>query len=300
MHWRIVPVLAVLWWWPVPVAAQDVGDPPLTDTQSTRPHRRARGPASGRGVDDLVRRLFRAAPEDQGPLQPGEAEELLAFAEQHAPRVCRLMTELRQHDPQRFEEKMAAHAPRLRHLRRIYERSPRLGAIVQAYAEDILEIERAARGVRRGAPDSPDRQRDLRALRDLVAENVQRESDALDLMADEIEAQRAERIETRVAYLTSPQADLTAEPQRLRTLVAAFQSAATDAERAVQRDKLQAAAAREVTAEVDALRQRAARIRENAAEEVNRRVQQLLQSPGRHGQRHGPGPSGPEAPARGD
>ncbi len=293
-YWRIVPLLAAFWLWPLPATAQDVESRPFpSDTQPTQPHWRARGPAGRRGMDGLVRGLFRAAPEDEGPLQPGEAEELLAFAEQHAPRVYQLMSELRQRDPQQFQEKMAFHAPRLRHLRRIYERSPPMGAIVQAYANDLALIEHRARDLRElhsGLPDSGSYLADLGELRRWVTKNVDRECEALELMADEIEAQRDERIEKRVAYLTGEEPDLATEPEELRTLITAFHSTATDAERATLRDKIQSAAARQVKAETTALRLRAARLREDVAQEVERRVKQLLQPPGRHGQRHGGAP----------
>jgi hypothetical protein len=286
--WQVVLLLTTLWVWPWSAVAQNAGPQwRAGETQPTQLQRRGRGPGGRRDIDGLVRRLFRATPEDQGPLQPGEAEQLLAFAEQHAPRVYRLLTELRERAPESFQEKMAAHAACLRHLRRIYEHSPRMGGIVQAYANNLVEIERAARELRGVKPSGPDYERDMQTLRELVAQNVGRESDALDLMADECETQRAERVERRVEYLTGDEVDLEAEPERLRELITAFHAANADAERAALREKIQAAAARQVTGEIEALRKRAARTRENAAEEVNRRVEQLLQAPGGQGRGRG-------------
>ncbi len=266
---------------PLPLAAQAVEDQPAGQTQPTPGQRRQRGPAGGHGPGGLVRGLFRAAPEDQGPLKAGEADELLAFAEQHAPRVYQLMRGLRQRDRAQFQEKMAAHAPRLRHLRRIYELNPQMGAIVQAYADDLVAIERSARALResRGGPDSPGYVSDLENLRNLVAGNVQRECEALDLVADQFAEQRAARIDKRVAYLTGDEVDLTAEPPELQTRITALRNAATDAERAKLREPIQAAAARQIDAEVAALRARATRLREDLNPEIQRRVKQALQPP---------------------
>jgi hypothetical protein len=244
-------------------------------------------------MNSLVRGLFRAAPEDQGPLKAGEADELLAFAEQHAPHMCQLMRGLRQRDPALFQEKMAAHAPRLRHLRRIYELNPQMGAIVQAYAEDLVAIERSAqalRDLRSGPPDSPGYLNGLQTLRNLVGDNVQRERDALDLVADQFEQQRAARIDRRVEYLTGDEADLTAEPQDLRGLIADFHKAATDAERAALRARIRTAVAGQVDAEIAALRARSARLREDTAAEVERRVKQALAPRARRGPHRGPPP----------
>jgi hypothetical protein len=284
---RIVPWLVLCLCSPL-LTAQAVQDQP---NQPAPGQRRQRGPGGGRGPADLVRRLFQAAPEDQGPLKPGEADELLAFAEQHAPRVYQLMHGLQQRDPARFREKMAAHAPRLRHLRRIYELNPQMGAIIQAYADDLVAIERSARALRAsrsGPPDSPEYSSDLEKLRSLVAGNVRRECDALDLVADQFERERAARIDRRFAYLTGDAADLAAEPADLQRLIAAFRDAPAEPARAKLHEQIQAAVARQIDAEVAALRARATRLREDMTTEVDRRVKQALESPGRRGPHHGP------------
>ena len=259
--------------------------------EEQRGPRRQRGPGGGHGPAGLVRGLFRASPEDQGPLKPGEADELLAFAEQHAPRAYKLLRGLRERDPAQFQEKMAAHAPRLRHLRRIYEQNPQMGAVVQAYADDLVAIERSARSLRAPhgpSPDSPEYAREMDKLRNLVAGNVQRECDALDLIADQYEQERAARLERRVDYLAGDEVNLEGEPPELQKLITAFQSAATEAERATLREQIQTAAARQVDGEVAALRARAARLRGDLTPEVERRVKEALQPSARRGPHRGP------------
>lgn len=277
-----------LWlcWWPVPSGAQerpkpeDRWPPPATQDAGHGGFRARRG-------EHLMRGLFRIGPEDQGPLQPGEAEELLEFAREHAPRLHRAMTALRERSPERFAERMATHAPRLRHLRRVCARNPRLGEIIQGYAENLIEIERGARALRKTPADSPTYERDLQALRDLVADNLRRESDALEALADHLDAQRAARVAERIAQLTSAGADLSTEPEKVRELVAAYLAATGDAERDAAREKLEAAVTHQLTTESAALRERAARQREHAPEEVDRRVEHALAPgpPGRPDQR---------------
>jgi hypothetical protein len=278
--------------WPALAPAQEV------ETQPTSPRRHARGPTSRQGMEGLFRGLFRAAPEDQGPLRPGEADELLAFAARHTPRLFRPLDELRQRDQHRFALKMAEHAPRLRHLRRIYERSPEMGALVQAYAGELVAIERkisSLRELRASATDSAEYVAALEDVRIRVAQNVDRECDALELMANHLEAEREDRIAGRVAYLTGGDTLQVPETEALTALVSAFEECATDAEREAVRQKMRAEITRELQAEIAGLRIRAERLRAEKFDEVERRLRHLLEPPARRGgRRGGPPAQGPD------
>jgi hypothetical protein len=242
-------------------------------SRASGPHRERRGP---RRLEELGQHLFRPSPEDQGPLRPGEEDELLAFAQEHAPWLYGVMSTLKQRNPQRLRERLSEFAPRLRHLRRVYAESPRLGAIVQAYAANLFEVQRGVRALRQAPADSASHASDRQELRKLVAENVRLESDALDALAAEVEDHRAERVADRMSYLLGDDADLAAEPERLRELVAAVRAAGDDAERKRARNQLREAVGHEVALEIRALRERSARRRQDVTVEVDRRMQRLL------------------------
>ncbi len=240
-----------------------------------------RGP---RRLEELGQRLFRPSPEDQGPLQPGEEDELLAFAQEHAPRLYGVMSTLKQRNPQRLRERLSEFAPRLRHLRRVYAESPRLGGIVQAYAANLFEVQRGVRALRQAPAESASHAGDRQELRKLVADNVRLESDALDALATEVEEHRAERVADRMSYLLGDDADLAAEPGRLRELVAAVGMGGDDAERKRARNQLREAVGHQIALEIRALRERSARRRQDLTAEVDRRMQRLLAERGAEAQ----------------
>jgi len=268
------------------------GDQEVSATQPTQaeracgsraawgPGRRGRERRGPWPVEELVERLFRPSPTDEGALRPGEEEELLTFAQQHTPRLHRVMSMLRQRDPERFRARLSEAAPRLRHLRRVYTESPQLGDLMRTYADNLFELQRGLRALRRASPGSASYAVDLQRLRDLVTANVGLEAEALDALAAEAERRQAERVSARLEYLLRPEIDLAAELPVLRELVAAVQNAATEEERTNAREQLQKALERQATLEVQALRERAQRKREDAAAEVDRRMQRLMEELG--------------------
>jgi hypothetical protein len=235
----------------------------------------------GGTAERFARRLFRIAPEDRGPLRPGEEQELLTFARARLPRIAEALETLQQRDPEKFRERLAEHAPRLRHLRRIYDLSPRLGDILRTYSLNLVEIERRSRDLTRGEAASAERDQQVAALRERLAENVRLECEGLETLAGQLEDRRAERTAERLANLTTADVDPAALPPHVRDLVAAYQNAATDEERAAAREKLQVAAAQHVDLEIAALRERAAHMRQRAEEETDRRLERVLEGRGR-------------------
>ncbi len=271
-----------------PPQTQDAGRSPQTQGAGHEPRFGPRGDWHGRpGIEEVWLRFFRPAPEDQGPLKPGEEDELIAFAKEHAPRIYRALDWLRERSPEKVRQKLAENAPRLRHLRRLYERSPQLGRIVETYAENLFEVQRGAGALQRTAAGSADYEHDVQRLRELVSENVRLESDALEALAGELEANRDQRIENRMRYLLSDEADPIREPEKLRDLVARYRDAADDAQRSALRDLLRDAVTQQVADEIQGLRERAARMKGKAAEEVDRRMERLLEP------RPGPGDGPP-------
>lgn len=276
-----------------PAATQDagVGEESAPRWDARGPRRMGPGGGIGRRIaDNLAQKLFRIEPRDEGPLQPGEEEELMEFARERMPRFYVALDRLRERRPERFRERLAEVAPRLRHLQRVFKFSPQVGQILKDYAENMMEIERRARA--RG----PDRADEIAALRELVAENVGLESAALDALAEELTKRSEQRIEERLASLLAPDADLSDEPERVREACEAYRAARSDAVRDELRARIRMRVARETLAEVDALRERAATMRARADAEIERRMDRFRERPGGRGM----GPGGRGRPAEGE
>lgn len=276
-------LVAAAWLWPVRVVVAQ--EPVQVEKRDQRRGPRGRGPREGAqsrpwrdmGGWRLTQRLFRPSPEDRGPLREGEAEELLAFVEEHMPQFHSVMQHLRERDPRRFEEKLAEHAPRLRHLRRIFERSPQIGRIIKAHAENGFQLRRDMRALRRARDDSALHERALQAVRERLAKGLDLEIKALETLADELEENLAERVEARVTYLLSEAADLASQPEKLRELVDAVQAEEAGAPRDEALAKLRGAVTRQIRSEIKALRERCGEMRAGSPEEVDRRLAHLVE-----------------------
>jgi len=277
----IVAVLAILpGLGPAPASAQESQPRPGRE----QPQRRQRGhgehgrwsAAEHPGGSWLVRlpgaSVLRPASEDEGPLSDEEREQLTEFLRLRAPRVHRWLTELRARNPAAFEQKLQQAAPRLRQLRRIFDRNPELGENLLRYSENLQRIGRARRAwYERTDPRERERIRD--GVRQMLAQNVRIEAAVLEDEADELEQQRDERVEAALARLTATDADLAGEPEELRQLVAQWQAAADEQQRAALTDELRRVCGAQIDEEISRLRERAAARRANAVEEVDRRME---------------------------
>lgn len=231
-------------------------------------HSRPLGPGMRLGA-----RLFQPAPEDRGPLQPGEDESLLAFAKERLPQMYELMTSVRERNPERFRAALEEHAPRLRHLQRIYALSPTLGDAIRAHAANLVEIQRRVRGRHRGG--SPPEEV-LTEVRPLVRRNVELESEALAALADELEQQLETRIAERMADLLSEDTGLAEEPEALRQLVESYRGA-DEPERVRLRGRLRELVDRHIRLEIEKLRTRSVGLREHVDEETEQRMQRVIE-----------------------
>ena len=241
--------------------------------QATAP---ADGPRHGGPGGLLGPGLFRASPEDRGPLQPGEEQELLQFAQEHAPRVYSALDLLKQRSPERYQARLAQVAPRLRQLRRIYATNPRLGEVIQNHTDTGFEIEQLAKALRQRDSGTPEYDRDRQVLRERIAQSVSAEIEALELYAAQLEAERAARVPAMVEHLTGGRAELAELPPPVREAVQAYRDAKTDAEREQALARLQAGAERRLTQEVETLRKRAAELRATADKQVDKRLERWL------------------------
>lgn len=296
-----VAIVAALLLLPASTLAQrDEGPPPTTQEDDhggrwrrgqMRGPRRGPGDEPGRGPGwlggmGLGMPYLKLGPEDRQPLAEGEEEELTEFAQQNVPRLYEALKTLRQQDPQRFEEKLIEIVPRLRQFKRMYEHNPRIAKIIKAHIENRFDIRRTARTLAHAPGDSALHARALHEIRFLVAANLHLETQALRLLEDEQRASRETRAAQRLNYLLSNEADLAPETARLRELIADYHAATDELQRAALKEKAAAYVLRQIDNDIDALKERIARMEESAAEEVDGRVEQLLESTKHRGREH--------------
>lgn len=238
------------------------------------PHSRPwRGP---RGFG-LTRGLFGLGPEDRGPLQPGETEELLEFAREHMPRLYEVMERLRARNPDALERKLADHAPRIRHLKRIFEHNPAIGQIIQQHAENEFRMRRLLRRWRRTTADAPLRAEIEQRLREHLTENVHLEIAALEARAAELETDQDVTVARRLERLLSEDLDLAAVPDKVRPLIRAYRAATDNAQREAAHAALAEAVQAFTATELAALHERVDAMRERLTEVVDERLQRALE-----------------------
>lgn len=250
-------------------------------------------PRHGQRVGRLARSLFAPIPADQGPLEPGEKDALLAFAEERMPRIHALLSRLKQRQPERFEARFEQLAPHLRHLRRVYEQNPAIGQIIQQHAENRFRMRQRARVFDRRDPDSALYSHAHNALRELVAENVQLELKALHALHDTLMREMDDRVAQQFEEITAPEADLSAYPLRVRRAIREFVETEDPAARNRRREQIEQGIRRIFEQELKALSERIEEMHARADEEVDARLERYLEQAqrgaGDHGRRDGRG-----------
>jgi len=252
--------------------------------------------------------LFRPLPEDEGPLTADERIELMDFLRTHVPKVHGWLEELRERDRAAFDERLQAAAPRLRQLRRIFERDPQLGQNLVRYSENKHRIWRA-QWVWRKNDDPEERRQILASVRRWTAQNLRIEALVLDDRVRQLVEQRDERIDAVVTRWQADDFDWAGESDEVRELVGAWRAAQTDDEREALADELRQISSERTDRDVARLRDRAARLRENAVDEVDRRMQRWTEQAERgprsrpaarddKGRRHGQPSRGGRPPGR--
>lgn len=228
-----------------------------------------RDDAAGFPLADLIR----PDPEDEGPVTPEEERELLQFARKHVPFVHGALAEMREASPERYRFRLETAAPRLRQLRRIFDREPALGRRILRYAENQQRIRTARRIWDESEERTPVLRRRLAAeVRPLMAENLRIELDVLDDRIRELTGERERAVDSEFRRLTREDADPAAQPDDVRELLRRYRASSDDAERAGLADRIREIGAQRVDDEVRLLRERAERMRSEAPREVDRRV----------------------------
>jgi hypothetical protein len=216
--------------------------------------------------------LFRPLPEDEGPLTPGEKQELTSFLRARVPSAHRWLQELRRRDPEAFDERLREAAPRLRQLRRVFERDPELGRKFIRHAQNLERLQRARRVWPRTERASERRERIRAAVRRLIAQNLRIEALVLDDRLRQLQEQREQRIDAWVSRLRSDEINLAGEPEEVRELVRRWRGASGQKRRAELEAELRRMCGERFDREIKRLRRRAELVRESAVEEVDRRL----------------------------
>ncbi len=276
---RILSCLAVLTAAPLAARAQPAGADAPPQAGGRQGATRAR-PAPSRPrpfLDGLPgARLFRPRPEDFRPLDEQERESIQQFIRKYAPDLHRQLRKLQRENPERFKQRLDESAPRLRALRRIFERDPALGRAILRYAENYQRLMRARRLWRQDTI-TPDVRRRLRAaVRRLAADNLRIERDVLNDHLTQLQAHRQDRLERELQRLADPTTDLSGESPEIRDLAEQLRQAVTEKERATLRAQLAPLVERSIDEEIERTYRRVKRMREHAPEEVDRRVKRFF------------------------
>lgn len=303
---RIVWALAVLMVLPASAQAQPTpprerGEPRISqsDGPNTRPSRgRAERPSRPHDNNDDVGdsesagesttprggrpRMFGDLPfqptrADFGPLRPGEDAELLEFARSEVPDAFMRLERLKRSAPGEFRQRLRDAAPRLRFLRRAFQRNPRLGRVLVEHISATLKINEALRAYRRsGSREGRDRAALGEAIRQRIAARLRIEEQALDLHVAELVETRDDRIAERVDTLLNAPPEQTDAQGEFRALIERYRAARDDAERAAIRANLQERVARRVDSEIAAMRERLANSRENFEARAERIAREMI------------------------
>lgn len=249
------------------------GDESRSSDGSEKRERRFRNGQRKHGDWNGRQRSFRPSEEDRRPLEPGEAERLADFAEQHFPHMHGLLERIRSEDPEKFRKQIQRFAPWLRFLIRLKEEDPPLALILIERANNEHRLWQYRSRWRDAGKEA--RRRIRLEARVWIEKNLRLDEKTMSLRIEKLTDSREAMIDERFAKLTSENAEIATEPAELRELVDVFKAAPED-----QRPQIEAEIRAEIAAEIDdelgAIRQRLDQREQNRAEDVDRRTRRLF------------------------
>jgi hypothetical protein len=157
----------------------------------------------------------------------------------------------------------------------VFEADPTLGKAFVQHADNVLHIRRELRQFRQGRGVNPPRAAVEMRIRAWTAQNVKIEQDILSSMIHSGEKLRDTDIHRLHDWLTSDDADLTAEPPRLRDAVEEYRRAEGPRREDLSR-RLHTMATRRIDGEITNLRDRLKELKADPAREVDLRVATLM------------------------
>ncbi|MGE0481210.1 MAG: hypothetical protein AB7Q17_12130 [Phycisphaerae bacterium] len=251
---------------------------------------------AGEGIFGFLTYRFSAA--DHAPLTDAEAAELEEFAVSTLPPLARLLRATRDREPQELRRRLARIAPQLRFLRRMTDADPRMGQLLVQHFRNNFLFQRAQNRWAQGNLPDVQRRRIEDEVRRKAAENLRLEMRILDERARVLETQREELVAQRIASLSAPDTDLTAERPDVREAVEELRAATTDEGRALAEALLHERIDFQIQDEIDTCLRRMRYVRANGEQIVERRVQRILTTPPAERQRgrEGHRPMSPREP----
>lgn len=269
----------------LPALAQE-GDRPARPDRGQRPDATPRrpqppgppgsGPAAGPGDLLPAGPMWRPGPDDFGPLRPGEREQLMDFARREMPGLFRLLRRFEQQDPNAFEVRFQRGAPRLRFLRRMFERDVQLARDTIRHSEKFQELRRAGEAFRDNAGNAARQRRARVEAQRSAADLVQLKIKVLEARAAWWSRHRDFDLDKAIRLMTAPGAPLAAHPPDLRRKIEAVRKAPDDSARETARADLRSALLERVDDQIAAFREQAAALRADAAREADRLAQESL------------------------
>ncbi len=246
-------------------------------------HRRRRGPEKARrGAPGLfASRLFRPRPQDLGPAEQAEIDDLLAFAEEHLPMMHTAAKRVLGSADERHAGRQQRTIQRLRHLKRIFDRDPALFRLHRQHAEQMFRlrvVQRRAERLRRdgATADDTDLVRLKREARDIVADMLALEGQTLAHRINWIESDRSALIDGRLHAFLSEQGPPPGERPAIRDRVRRYHEASDTAERRQIAAQLRSIIEREVTLELENLGRRLEHLGGDSSQIIDDWVERLF------------------------
>lgn len=244
---------------------------PRQPERPTRPRQTESQPGGAErgGSSALLKRLVEPGKQDEGPLKPGEDQELMQFAQQHLPHIAEVLHELKDKKPEAFAKKFEQVVPRLRYMKRLFATRPQIATKIAKFADNRVELERLRQqhGKTKGEKQKPIEQQ----MRNRLTENLDLEQELLAYRLGDIQKAPAESAEGEMLALIAPDADLAAEPKEIRDLVGQARSGTPTA-----RQRLLERMRERIDHQADSLRERIQKLRESRAENIDEQLHALL------------------------
>jgi hypothetical protein len=257
--------------------------PPRAGEPGRGPHGPQRGPMQ----------LFVPRPQDWEPLSDAEREKLIQFAREKLPLLGQRLDRADDSDEVSFNRRFARDiAPHLRMLQRVYAEDAAMGELYRRHVEAFFRVQVLRIALRRAGDREGGRQRIEQDARRLFAEMVEVERAVIDRTLKKTAHQSDSEISARLEALLTGDEALDQSPP-VRSAIRAYRAATTDEEKAERREIVRQRLAKEAEIEREGLQRMLDRLIDDGEEEVDRRVERLLNSADRPMRRVGPREGGP-------
>ncbi|MFO0839838.1 MAG: hypothetical protein U1D55_15105 [Phycisphaerae bacterium] len=227
--------------------------------------------------------LLRPAPDEWGPIRPGEEQRLMEFARRNMPGAYSLLTQAQQRNPQMFERRLQMIAPRLRHFERISGQYPDFARALVGGVESDQALAQAVGDFRRAPQNSPQRQPAETLLRQRIAARLDAQEQigrqGLEILSQERE-QRAAAIADQL--LANPDR-LPPDADEIRERIERIRSATDDAEREALESAFRTAVSQRYAQQLERMQEHVQHLAERRAARIEAGMQRIQNGEDWHG-----------------